>query len=576
MMSVSASNAGDSGRSVNKHNTVIVIGAGASGLGAARALFEAGYTPIILEARDRIGGRVHNTIMYPNLHENEEISRDNYIHVPLGANWIHGLREDMNPMYSFAKKLNLLLQPTSSDDAPGEDVLLFDQSVERGMSEEKGCNVCSREEGDSVYSVQRVSKEDYHLVLRRYEWIKTNFEECISVQRPPGGIIRNLQKAFDVAITASEAVYGRCSELHRRCLNWLLDRVAIDMGSPLSLADTKSYVEGDSCGLYGEAVVCSGGYYRILEHLAHEYPLDIRLNKVVQAINVLDSPPEQSNHLQQQQPQQQEVSVVCADGEIFRAQYCVVTVPWGVLQTEQITFNPAPPLFIQRMTPLIGMSLMNLVWLWFPYQFWPDDFNFFGLARPTLTTQQETRFTTFLAPRLLDRYGQPQPILMCQVVGPFAEKIELMPEADIAQQASEVLRSVFRTCDELLLSNPVTGRSEVPDAIGCMRSQWRTDKFAGGSWTYFPYKSPQTRTAADVGEVKVEETVMDQRVLYAGEAVNEDYRGTVHGAYVSGTQAAAKIIKALKQPLHNNDGIGADEHDENDSYRALGTPLSRL
>src|SRR5262245_44585539 len=38
---------------------VLVIGAGAAGLAAARALDDAGLRVLILEARDRIGGRVH-------------------------------------------------------------------------------------------------------------------------------------------------------------------------------------------------------------------------------------------------------------------------------------------------------------------------------------------------------------------------------------------------------------------------------------------------------------------------------------------------------------------------------------
>lgn len=58
---------------------VVVIGAGASGLAAARALADAGRRVVVLEARDRIGGRVH-TADVPGVGAPVE----------LGAEFIHG------------------------------------------------------------------------------------------------------------------------------------------------------------------------------------------------------------------------------------------------------------------------------------------------------------------------------------------------------------------------------------------------------------------------------------------------------------------------------------------------------
>ncbi len=67
---------------------VIVIGAGMAGLSAARKLNEAGKSVIILEARKRIGGRIHTdrSLGFP---------------AELGANWIHGATG--NPLVDLAK-----------------------------------------------------------------------------------------------------------------------------------------------------------------------------------------------------------------------------------------------------------------------------------------------------------------------------------------------------------------------------------------------------------------------------------------------------------------------------------------
>jgi monoamine oxidase len=58
---------------------VLIIGAGAAGLSAARALAEAGRSILLLEARDRIGGRIWTR------HET-----DTAVPIELGAEFIHG------------------------------------------------------------------------------------------------------------------------------------------------------------------------------------------------------------------------------------------------------------------------------------------------------------------------------------------------------------------------------------------------------------------------------------------------------------------------------------------------------
>lgn len=467
---------------------VVVIGGGISGVGAARTLHAAGFRPLILESRDRLGGRICKAQIFPNLSPNQDENAGNYINVQFGANWIHGLNEGVNPMYHYAKKMGLLLHQTSSDDEPGDDVLLFDPEAEA--------------EGNAVCGT--VPKEEYEAVLQRYEWIKGHFEESAA---------HTVLDAFEDAIAASEEVFGPVSALHRRCLNWFLDRVAIDMGSSLDNVDKATYIEGDSEGAFGEAVV-HGGMSRIFESLAAEYPLDVRLGVQVVAIDWTPSTDGQSGR---------KVTVRCANGDVYHADGCILTAPLGTLGA--ITFTPHQPAAVTSLLKALRPSLMNLVWLWFPKRFWPEGYNFFGLARPK-GSMDKVAFTTFLAPPIFDAHGVQQPVLMCQIVGPYAIALEDLEDKEIAQAAVEVLKGCF---------------SDLPDPIGCGHSAWKSEIYSQGSWSLFPLSADDQPEEEDLPPL----APPSECLLYAGEAVAVDHRGTVHGAFKSGILQAERMIAHL-------------------------------
>jgi monoamine oxidase len=76
---------------------VLVVGAGMAGLSAARSLTDAGWPVRLIEARDRIGGRVYT-------------NRDWGVPLEMGASWIHGTTE--NPLTELATKAGAQLVPT--------------------------------------------------------------------------------------------------------------------------------------------------------------------------------------------------------------------------------------------------------------------------------------------------------------------------------------------------------------------------------------------------------------------------------------------------------------------------------
>ena len=59
-----------------KKQRVVIVGAGASGIGAARTLITAGIKPIILEANSRIGGRLFMHQLSQNLLNDNKTSSE--------------------------------------------------------------------------------------------------------------------------------------------------------------------------------------------------------------------------------------------------------------------------------------------------------------------------------------------------------------------------------------------------------------------------------------------------------------------------------------------------------------------
>ncbi len=81
----------------------LVIGAGLAGLAAARELKRHGHEVLVLEARDRLGGRIWTSNKWPGMP------------LDLGASWIHGVQD--NPITDLAKQLKARRVSTSYERA---------------------------------------------------------------------------------------------------------------------------------------------------------------------------------------------------------------------------------------------------------------------------------------------------------------------------------------------------------------------------------------------------------------------------------------------------------------------------
>ncbi len=204
---------------------VLVIGAGMSGLAAARTLADKGVSVIVLEARDRIGGRTWT---------------DSSLGLPLdlGASWIHGITG--NPITKLAKEFNADTAPTDY-----ENGILFDTDG------------------------SEVSDSEYAEIEDLFESI---YEEVAAMQEDTDDDM-SLQQAFDEVLAERDLTEDEIRKLEF----YVHQETALEYGAdPADL----SLWEWDQDEVFGgKDVVFPDGYSQITNGLAQG--LDIRLNEKV-------------------------------------------------------------------------------------------------------------------------------------------------------------------------------------------------------------------------------------------------------------------------------------------------------
>lgn len=207
---------------------VLVLGAGIAGLAAARALTEQGRTVIILEARNRIGGRMWT---------------DSSLGMPLdlGASWIHGVKG--NPITKLAKDFGIKTIPTD-----GGNALEFAADG-------------SELPDDEFARMEALFEDIYEEVAE----MQDSTEEDMT-----------LQAAIDQVIASREL-----SDEDLRRLNYYIHLVtALEYGADPKDLSLWWWDQDEEFG--GEEVIFPDGYNQITAALAQG--LDIRLGEVVKIV----------------------------------------------------------------------------------------------------------------------------------------------------------------------------------------------------------------------------------------------------------------------------------------------------
>ena len=126
-------------------------------------------------------------------------------------------------------------------------------------------------------------------------------------------------------------------------------------------------------------------------------------------------------------------SATTTTGFTYNADYIVVTLPLGVLQSNVVTFTPPLPATKTTALGRVGMGTLNKVWMEFPTAFWLTTVDHFNIIPPATNKQYFTETFNIYA------YSN-KPVLLLFNAGSFAVTIEKWSDAAILANATYVLQ----------------------------------------------------------------------------------------------------------------------------------------
>ncbi|CAL9764196.1 unnamed protein product [Musa acuminata subsp. burmannicoides] len=447
---------------------VIIVGAGMSGISAAKTLSDAGVKDIlILEATDRIGGRMRKASFTG-------------LNVEVGANWVQGVNGlKMNPIWEMANKLHM----------------------RKFISDFRNISSNTYKENGGLYPRSKVDK-----VIEEADKVKS-FGEKLSKSLPPNG-------HEDISILASQRLKD---QVPSTALEMLMDYFNCDyeFAEPPRVTSLQNTIPLPTFANFGKEayfVADQRGFESLVYDLAGQFLRTTKNSSIVDPRLLLGKVVRDIRH------STSGVTVTTEDGSLYNADYVIVSVSIGVLQSKLIKFKPDLPQWKNLAICQFGMSVYTKIFLKFPHKFWPD-----GEGTEHFLYASERRGYYPVWQHFEKQYPGAN-VLLVTVTDEESRRIEQQPDSRTKAEAMEVLRNMFG--------------KHIPEATDILVPRWWSDRFFKGSFSNWPlgvnrYEYDQIR--APIG-----------RVYFTGEHTSQHYNGYVHGAYLAGIDCANMMIKCVK------------------------------
>jgi monoamine oxidase len=110
-------------------------------------------------------------------------------------------------------------------------------------------------------------------------------------------------------------------------------------------------------------------------------------------------------------------------------------------------------------------------------------------------------------------------------IGDTAKRFSTLSDEEVMDSAMSTIRKWY---------------ADVPDYVSFKRSNWGQDPYALGAWSFI-----KAGSSPEDCDAYFESESTGGKVFFAGEATSAYMIGTVHGAYITGVQAAKDAIDSL-------------------------------
>ncbi|XP_072390356.1 lysine-specific histone demethylase 1A [Diabrotica undecimpunctata] len=560
-----------------KYGKVIVIGAGIAGLAAAQQLQQFGLEVIVLESRDRVGGRIAT------------FRKGNYI-ADIGAMVVTGLggnpittlskQIDMElhrirqkcPLYQsngvtvdkdkdemVEREFNRLLEATSylshqlDFNYAGNKPVSLGQALEWVIKlQEKNVKEKQIQHLKSVITLQEKLKGSQQMmtnVKEKMKEIKTKVDEMAVIEKRntdeqfayASGVkdLKDLANQWDQLKEQAKEIETKLEELDsskpsdvylsskdRQILDWHFANLEFANATPLSTLSLKHWDQDDDFEFTGNHLTVRNGYSCVPVALAEG--LDIKLNAAVKKVEYNSRGVEVTVY----NPRNPSTT------NTYHAEVVLCTLPLGVLklsavpsstQLNTVQFSPPLPDWKTSAIQRLGFGNLNKVVLCFERIFWNPQANLFGHVGSTTASRGEL----FLFWNLYKA-----PVLLALVAGEAAAIMENVTDDVIVGRCIAVLRGIF-------------GQSGVPQPKETVVTRWRADPWSRGSYSFVAVGSSGSDydlLASPVippNDQGVSVTSGPARVFFAGEHTIRNYPATVHGAFLSGLREASRIADQI-------------------------------